>query len=404
MLLQLAARNLLRHRARTATALAAIAVGVAAMILAGGFVHDLYFQLGEALIRSQSGHLQVGQAALFAQGSRMPEKHRIAAPEEVKARLARMPGVARTMARLNFSGLLNNGKVDLPILGEGVEPGPEAELARSITILAGRTLAEGDRSGILIGEGLAATLKLKPGDPVTVVASTLDGAMNTGDFTVTGVFRSFSKDYDDRAVRLPLAAAQELLSTADANLIVVLLERTEQTAAAAISAERVLAGSGLVVKRWEEINDFYANTVALYDRQFAVLRLIMLFMVLLGVANAVNMSVFERMGEFGTMRALGNRGNYVVSLILVECLLLGLAGAVVGVLGGALLAAGISLIGVPMPPPPNSNAGYTARILLLPDVALQAFTIGSVAALLSGVIPALRARRVSIVDALRTAH
>ena len=404
MLLQLAARNLLRHRVRTATALAAIAVGVAAMILAGGFVHDLYFQLGEALIRSQSGHLQVGQAALFAQGSRMPEKHRIAAPEEVKARLARMPGVARTMARLNFSGLLNNGKVDLPILGEGVEPAAEAELARSITILAGRTLAEGDRSGILIGEGLAATLKLKPGDPVTVVASTLDGAMNTGDFTVTGVFRSFSKDYDDRAVRLPLAAAQELLSTADANLIVVLLERTEQTAAAAISAERVLAGSGLVVKRWEEINDFYANTVALYDRQFAVLRLIMLFMVLLGVANAVNMSVFERMGEFGTMRALGNRGNYVVSLILVECLLLGLAGAVVGVLGGALLAAGISLIGVPMPPPPNSNVGYTARILLLPDVALQAFTIGSVAALLSGVIPALRARRVSIVDALRTAH
>jgi len=403
MLLQLASRNLLRHRARTGIALTAIAFGVAAIILSGGFVHDLYQQLGEALIRSQSGHLQVGQPALFEQGSRSPEKHRIAAPEQVKARLASLPGVTHTMARLSFSGLLNNGKVDVPILSEGVEPEPEAELARSISILAGRMLGPEDRTGIMIGEGLARALRLKPGDPVTVVASTLEGAMNTGEFVVTGVFRSFSKDYDERAVRLPLAAAQDLLATMDANLIVVLLDRTERTAAVAIEAERRLAGSGLAVKRWEQINDFYANTVALYDRQFAVLRLIILFMVLLGVANAVNMSVFERMSEFGTMRALGNRSRFISALILTECLLLGVAGAAVGVLVGSLLAWLISLVGIPMPPPPNSNAGYSARILFLPGLALQAFSIGAVATLLSAAVPILRARRVAIIDALRTA-
>ena len=65
----------------------------------------------------------------------------------------------------------------------------------------------------------------------------------------------------------------------------------------------------------------------LSTRELAVLRLIVLVMVVLGVANAVNMGVFERMGEFGTMRALGNRGRFVVGLILSECLLLGLAGA-----------------------------------------------------------------------------
>lgn len=404
MLLQLATRNLLRHRLRAATALAAIAFGVAALILTGGFVQDLYFQLGEALIRSQSGHLQVGQSALFGQGSRTPEAHRIAAPARIKAQLAEVPGVSQTMARLNFSGLLNNGRVDLPILGEGIEPGPEAELARSITILDGRMLRTDDRGGVMIGEGLAKTLKLKAGDAVTLVANTFDGAMNTGDFNVVGVFRSFSKDYDERAVRLPFLATQELLATSDANLIVVLLDRTERTAAAASAAAKLLDGSGLVVKRWEEINDFYANTVALYDRQFAVLRLIILFMVLLGVANAVNMSVFERMSEFGTMRALGNRNGFIVALILTECLLLGIAGAVVGTAVGALLAASISLIGIPMPPPPNSNAGYTAQIFILPAIVLQALTIGVAAALLSAVVPALRARRVPIVDALRSSH
>jgi putative ABC transport system permease protein len=307
------------------------------------------------------------------------------------------------MARLNFSGLLNNGKVDVPILGEGIEAGPEAELAQSITMLSGRLLGAKDRRGILLGEGLARTLKLAPGDQVVVVASTLDGAMNTGDFEVVGVFRSFSKEYDERAVRLPLAAAQDLLGTDRANLIVVLLEDTEKTAAAAAAAEAALAGGGLAVKRWEEINDFYANTVALYDRQFAVLRIIMLFMVLLGVANAVNMSVFERMGEFGTMRALGNRSGFVFALILTECLLLGIAGAALGSLAGALLAALISFLGIPMPPPPNSNVGYTAAIQLLPSIVWQAFTIGAVASFLSGLLPALRARRVTIVDALQSA-
>lgn len=404
MLVQLAVRNLLRHRARTATALAAIAFGVAAMILAGGFIHDLYTQLGEALIRSQSGHLQVGQPAIFAQGSRAPEKHRIAEPEGIKARMARIPGTTQTMARMSFSGLLNNGKVDVPMLGEGIEPTAEAALATSITMLSGRLLADGDRRGILVGEGLARTLKIAPGDMVTLVASTLDGAMNTGEFAVVGVFRSFSKEYDERAVRIPLLAAQELLDTADANLVVVLLDRTERTAAAATAARAALAGTGLAVKRWEEINDFYANTVALYDRQFAVLRLIILFMVLLGVANAVNMSVFERTSEFGTMRALGNRSRFVTALVLIECLILGLAGAAAGVVLGSLLAAVVSWVGIPMPPPPNSNAGYTARIVLLPAIAAQAFVIGAVATLLSGVIPALRARRLAIVDALRAAH
>jgi len=291
----------------------------------------------------------------------------------------------------------------VPIFGEGIEAAPEAELATSISMLAGRQLASEDSRGILVGEGLAKTLRLGPGDPVTVVASTLDGAMNTGDFEVVGVFRSFSKEYDERAVRLPLAAARELLDTADANLIVLLLDETARTAATAAAVQQRLAGSGLAVKRWEEINDFYANTVALYDRQFAVLRLIILFMVLLGVANAVNMSVFERMSEFGTMRALGNRSRFVSALILTECLLLGVVGAAVGVVAGSLLAWLISLVGIPMPPPPNSNAGYNARILLLPAVALQAFTIGAAATLLSGAVPILRARRVTVVDALRTA-
>ncbi len=59
------------------------------------------------------------------------------------------------MARLNFSGLLNTGRSDLPILGEGVEPGKEAELGSFITITAGRQLTDKDTFGVLVGHGVA---------------------------------------------------------------------------------------------------------------------------------------------------------------------------------------------------------------------------------------------------------
>jgi putative ABC transport system permease protein len=113
------------------------------------------------------------------------------------------------------------------------------------------------------------------------------------------------------------------------------------------------------------------------------------------------MSVFERVGEFGTMRALGNRGVDVFRLILSENLLLGLVGSTLGVLVGLLLAAVISAIGIPMPPPPNANMAYTARIQVSPWNISLAFVIGLVAPVLAAILPARRVSRTPLVDALR---
>ena len=147
------------------------------------------------------------------------------------------------MARLNFAGVLSNLRTDAPVVGEGIEPAQEAQLATSITMLSGRFLEASDRNGALIGEGLAHALRLAPGDPVTVIAATVDGAMNTIDLEVIGVFRSFSKDYDERAIKLPLATAQELMGTPDANVIVLLLEHTSKTFAVATLAAPTFAMS-----------------------------------------------------------------------------------------------------------------------------------------------------------------
>lgn len=403
MLVRSALRNVLRHKSRTAFTLAVIAFGVAALIVTGGFVENLYRQLGEAIIHSQSGHLQVAQPAWFAEGSRSPEKHLIPEIESARSQLARLSGASEVAARLLFAGLLSGNGAELPIVGEGFEPEKEAGLTSALTIVSGRPLRAGDPYGALIGEGLAQELSLATNDRVTLLASTIDGALNTVDLEVVGVFRSFSRDYDARALKVPLAAAQELVGTAQANVLVVLLDDTLQTGQARRAASALMQPRGLAVKTWEQLNDFYRNTVLLYERQFGVLTVIILVMVALGVGNAVSMAVFERVAEFGTMRALGNRSAHIFRLIMLESTAVGAIGSILGVIAGAGAAWLISAIGIPMPPPPNSNLGFTAAVELLPGVMLEAFAVGFAATLLSALLPATRACRVPIVEALRRA-
>jgi len=401
LLLKLGARNIFRQRLRTGVTLGAIAFGVAGIIVSGGFVQDMFIQLAEAIIHSQSGHIQLAKTGFFAKGAQSPERYLISDPKSETEFLAEVPGVIESMARINFSGLLNNRKSDSPIIGEGIEPAKEAALGSHLVIQAGRHLSDADRYSMLLGQGIAHVMKLNPGDHATLVVSTAEGAMNTLDFEVVGIFQSFSQEYDSRAVRIPLAAAQELLSSSGANVIVVALRDTSDTDRVARVLGKHAAAGGLEVKMWEELNEFYQGAVAFYEREFGVLQLIILLMVLLGVINAINMSAFERIGEFGTMRAVGNRRSDVFMLVVVEGVLIGFLGASIGTVVGGLIATSISAIGIPMPPPPNSNLPYTAHIRLVPSVIVSAFLIGLGGAVLASVLPAFRVSRIPVAVALR---
>ena len=183
-LLQFALRNLDRHRSRTAMTLGSIAFGVSALILSAGFVADVYLQLGESLIRSGSAHAQVAVRGFFDQGARRPEAYLLKDTGALKAAIARDPAVQDVMARISFAGLLNNGKADTPILAEGIEPAAEARLGTSMRYVAGRALNATDRQGVVLGAALASAMALAVGDPVTLVASAGEGAMNTADLEV----------------------------------------------------------------------------------------------------------------------------------------------------------------------------------------------------------------------------
>jgi len=398
---KLAFRNIFRNRLRTGLTLAAIVSGVAAIIVSGGFVEDVFVQLRESTIHSRLGHAQIYRAGYLDYGQREPMRYLIEDPQPLVDQVRALPHVQDVLTRVNFSGLANNGRADLPVIGEGVEADKEARLGTAMSFIAGHTLQDDDPFGVIVGEGVAAALQLETGSPLNLTISTPDGALNTLEFNVVGVFRSFSKDYDDRAVRISQAAAQELLYTPAIHSVVVALDETARTNGVVSQLRKQLEPLGYEVKSWQELADFYNKTVALYKRQFGALQFIILVMLLLSVASTVNMVVYERTGEFGTLLALGLKRRQIFRLVLLENTLLGLVGGVLGILVGVVLAAAISAIGLPMPPPPGSNAGYTASIRIVPWILGVAALTGAVAASLAALLPGRRASRLAVVDALR---
>ncbi|MBI1395605.1 MAG: FtsX-like permease family protein [Betaproteobacteria bacterium] len=399
----LAIKNVLRQKGRTASIVAAVVAGTAGLILSQGFIRDVFVQLAEAIVHSQSGHIQLAKGGYYTYGVHQPDKFLVSDPEGDKARIASLPEVEDVMARLGFSGLLSNGRADLAVLGEGIEPDKEAKLSSFMRIAEGRRLRSDDRYSALVGKGVADALRLHIGDRVVLMVTTSDGAMNTADLEIVGIFQTFSKDYDNRAVKMPLSVAQELINTNSANTLVISLKHTSDTQRIAALLRERTVWRDQEVRTWDQLNDFYPKTVEMYKKQFGGLRLIILLMVLLGVVNAVNSSVFERTAEFGTLRALGNKGRHILRLVMVESFIIGATGVTLGIGVGAAGAYLISKIGIPMPPPPNADLPYTAYIRFSWDAAWTAAAICLSATVLAAIIPAIRVARIQIAHALRQA-
>src|SRR5262249_54403146 len=157
-----------------------------------------------------------------------------------------------------------------------------------------------------------------------------------------------------QALRVPLAAAQRLLHTSAVHSIVVMLDKTEDTDRVRRRLEALFRDKGLdlEIKPWYEMADFYTKAEVFLDRQFLILKVIIAGVLVLSVLNTRNVSVTGRMGEIGTVMALGYKRSGVVRLFMAGGLVLGLRGAVRGLAAAFAAARLISWVGIPLPPPP----------------------------------------------------
>jgi len=401
----IALRNVARNRRRSLLSGGVVMFGFVALTLAGGFMSQSFEALREGTIRGGTGHLQLADPGWFREGGGVETlEHGLADAHRVASRLSVEPAVAQVLRRIDFYGLLTDGERTVPFAGHGLDPAAEARtMDLPGLVIAGRWMVDRDAHEAVLGSGLAAALAVGPGDVVTLLAVTTDGVLNAVDVEIAGVARLPVRELDDRYLATSLGAADRLLEArGEVSKLVVTLHdasRVEQT------GERLrlaLAREGFVVevRSWEELAVFYRQVRQLYLGMFGFLGLVLAAIVLLATANSMLMTVAERTREIGTLRALGTRSRRVARLFLAEGLLLGVLGCLAGASFSLALSWVLNRSGIMLPPPP----GVAHPIPLHIDLVLTAYVGGAatmlVTVLVASWLPARRAARRSIVEAL----
>ena len=399
----LAWRNLVRQKRRTVLMGAVVGFGFAAFALAGGFVAQSFEALKEGTIRTV-GQLQAVDRRAVTQSEEKTLEYGLHDAARARAIASSDPAVSAVLPRIDFVGLATSGARSIPYLGVGVDPEPEAAAtyAREL-IAAGKYLSGDGGDGVVLGTGLASGLQSKPGDSVTLMATTPDGSLNAVDAVVTGLADVQIKELNDRYLVCGVALASRLLqSSGTVTKLVVFLKpgadegKTAERLRVALNA----AGYPVVIRNWRELAVFYGQVKLLYIGIFGFVGAVLVVIVILSAAIVMTMAVTERTREIGTLRALGTRPSGILKMFLMEGTALAIVGCAAGMVLALVVRAALNASGIILPPPPGATHGMPIHVQFFPLAYAAGLSAMILTMLVASYFPARRASRLSIVEAL----
>lgn len=397
-----AIRNLGRNKRRSGAMLALIAFATAALVLAGGYAAANFRGLREQTIRTGVGHLQIGGPGFREQEDR-PMSTGLDDIESLRALVSADARVRAAAPRIEFTGLASNNDRSVAVLGRGVLPSAEyAQAGFAPRMVEGRPVADGAQHEAIAAAGLAKALNLRVGDRLTVLSATVDGAINGLDTILVGIYTTGVRELDARSMVVRLDTAQALLNSTRVSKLVIMLRDTRDTAAvqASLASQLQSGGRRAEVLTWSELAPFYHQVRALFSGIFGFLGIIITALVVLSSGNAMTMAVMERVREIGTLMALGTNRLRVMGMFVAEGLTLGVIGGGLGLALGWASAIGLSRANIMMPPPPTFTRGFPLEIDVVPALYLTVLALMVVTLGVAAVLPAARAARLRITDAL----
>ena len=419
-LLGIAFRNLLRAKRRNALAGGSMALGTAALVLAAGLADGISRQLSDNLVAVQTGHLQVvvrpdeihpQNNPFDAYGQdELPEAAALARRIEEAGRAVR---VRRAVPYLFVRGNAMSGSRSSGAWIVGIDPAREPELRAAQPPIEGSFLPADDATAVYAGEVAARKLRVGVGDSVSFVVQTPQGAVNSLDATVCGVFAKGAPWYDN-SFYVSLGAAQALVDWPGGatNVKVVLDESSARAIARArrvVEAAVAAAKPGPLGKATHVAVESYAEagrfSWAIIEANQSALLMLSGFLYAaagVGVVNAMLMSVRERTREIGTMRALGMRRSSVVRLFVLEGLALGAVSALAGAFVGGAAVLYLAATGIPMKATALAwmAGGEMLYPALVPASLLRAVVSIVALSTLAAVYPAFSASRLEPREAL----
>lgn len=460
--LALALRNLLRNRRRSLMTLFAMVLGLIAVLLFGGYIRAITYGLQSDYVQ-RTGHLQIQHKGYYLYGSGNPAAYGMRNYETiiaiVKSDSILAPMVVVATPTLQFGGIAGNftAGVSRTIYASGLaiddqnrmREWNDYDLRDTKRHLA---LSGTPADSAVVGTGVARVLQLcalnvpnchLPTQPpsatdgaalpedisalaaggqsdsptassgakprIEILAANSHGAPNVAGVNVVKAEFQGVKELDDVYVALHLEQAQKLIfgnESPQVTAIAIQLRHTSQVPEARARLEQImtttLKNNPLEVLDYETINPYYGQTLSMFAAIFGFISVLIGAVILFTVSNTMSMAVVERTVEIGTLRAMGLRRRGIRAIFLHEALLLGIAGALLGVAIALAIAWAFNAIGMTWTPPGRTEPVPLAVRVAGEHLMIYSSAIGLiVVASISAIFPAARASRMNIVDALR---
>jgi putative ABC transport system permease protein len=428
-LLKLALRNLQRNKKRTAITLVALVVGVGAMVGVRGFINGFRGMIIENQAKGLLGSVQVHKRGYVANVQASPLTLDMADSPQLRETLASVPGVQAVSPRIDFGAQLStpdrrpppDDGTELPEEDKGTstflmvtafDPRVEALVTPRrwewVAAARGSMPPTAGSPFIVLNDDFARALKLEPQalsaplPPVerqaALITADREQSLSGENVVLGGTFASVTPN-DRRVGFMSLELAQRLLHMDGRVTEYALAVAPEVDPHVVRDALAQKLGPDYEVHSWEERIPFVTDLVETQTRIFNIIGTIVLLVVLLGIINAMLMSVLERVREIGTMLAVGMRRRKITQLFLMEGAVLGVVGGLLGVGAGVLVVAAMNRVGIELPAP-GAKIASIIHPTVEPSFLVRTLLQASLGATVAAIIPARRAAQLRPVEAL----
>lgn len=382
----------------------AVVIGVWSMIFLSAIMRGVTDRLVENGISTLTGHIQVHAKGYL---SDPVIEHSMENPLEIKEFLEKvLPHGSNSASRVRVNAVANNARNSGSVTLVGIDPDDEGRVSFiQGAISEGRYLHGDDKNGIVVGKALLDNFDTKLGRKLVLMSQDRDKDIASKAFRIVGVYRAEMESTEKNFVFILKSSAQKMLkmgkSVSEVSAVIPEYEESDEVASL---LEHESAGKGYEVTTWREALPLTVAILKMYD-WFIYLWFIVVFIAMaFGIVNTTLMAVFERIREFGLMKALGMKPLSIIKEVLTESGFMLVVGMALGNLAGFLsvyslkkagidltaLSAGLEFIGLPRIIYPTVVRGDVV------SANLVVFVLG----LLVSLYPAYKAGRISPVEAM----